>query len=197
MWVVKLGGSLSADPVLADWLRLLTGLGGGRVAVVGGGGPFADEVRRLQRLWRFDDLEAHNMAVLAMAQTAWMFKGLQPALHVVGAERELPMQVRQGRTPVWAPHDLVTNMPDPETTHWGCTSDSIALGLARRLNAEQLVVVKSCEIDETMTLDQMVAAGILDDGFARKADRCGFPIRILCSDQLAEMRSLLLGQASA
>ena len=70
MWVVKLGGSLNGDPLLAQWLELLVQLGGGRVTVVCGGGGFADEVRRAQSHWHFDDVPAHNMAVLAMAQTA-------------------------------------------------------------------------------------------------------------------------------
>ena len=69
MWVVKLGGSLNNDPLLPEWLELLAQLGGGRVTLVCGGGGFADEVRRSQDLWKFDDLAAHNMAVLAMAQS--------------------------------------------------------------------------------------------------------------------------------
>ena len=48
MWVVKIGGSLCGDPVLLQWLDLLTQLGGGRVTIVCGGGSFADEVRRVQ-----------------------------------------------------------------------------------------------------------------------------------------------------
>ena len=79
MWVVKLGGSLIGDASLPEWLELLAQVGGGRVTIVCGGGSFADEVRRAQARWAFDDLSAHNMAVLAMAQTAWLLRGLQPA----------------------------------------------------------------------------------------------------------------------
>ena len=68
MWIVKLGGSLGRDPVLKEWLDTLVALGSGRVVIVPGGGGFAEEVRDQQELWRFDDLAAHNMAVLAMAQ---------------------------------------------------------------------------------------------------------------------------------
>jgi aspartokinase-like uncharacterized kinase len=67
MWVVKIGGSLGQDPLLPQWLTLLTQLGAGRVALVAGGGGFADEARRLHNLWHFGDVAAHNMAVLAMA----------------------------------------------------------------------------------------------------------------------------------
>ena len=69
MWVVKLGGSLTTDPLLPQWLDLLAQLGGGRVTRGrAAAARFADEVRRAQAHWRFDDLAAHNMAVLAMAQ---------------------------------------------------------------------------------------------------------------------------------
>jgi len=58
MWVVKIGGSMNHDPLLPQWLDLLSQLGGGRVTVVCGGGSFADEVRREQARWHVDDLAA-------------------------------------------------------------------------------------------------------------------------------------------
>ena len=89
MWVVKLGGSLNSDPLLPQWLELLANLGGGRVTLVCGGGAFADEVRRAQSQWRFDDLPAHNMAVLAMAQTAYLAHGLQPELRLATSKADI------------------------------------------------------------------------------------------------------------
>ena len=74
MWVVKLGGSLCEQAPetspLRDWLDLLVCEGAGRVVIVPGGGKFADAVRGAQAQWCFDDLTAHNMALLAMSQTA-------------------------------------------------------------------------------------------------------------------------------
>ena len=46
MWVVKIGGSLSHDPALREWLTQLWEVGGGRVVIVPGGGDFADTVRQ-------------------------------------------------------------------------------------------------------------------------------------------------------
>ena len=51
-----------------------------------------------------------------------------------------------GHTAVWLPFEWLRAQPDAHT-NWDLTSDSIALDLARRLNAERLVVVKSCAID--------------------------------------------------
>src|SRR4051812_27734550 len=89
MWIVKLGGSLAHDARLPRWLQMLAELGGGRVVVVPGGAAFADAVRAAQQHWRFDDLTAHNMAVLAMAQTAHLLHALEPRLVLVSDEEAM------------------------------------------------------------------------------------------------------------
>ncbi len=191
MWVVKLGGSLGSDPVLPQWLSLLAQLGGGRVAVVGGGGGFADEARRLQGLWQFNDLAAHNMAVLAMVQTAYQLHAIQPQLQPVSRLAEIPRMLQGGHTALWLPFELQRQWPDA-TTHWGHTADSIALDLARRLNAERLVVVKSCAIDVSHSLSQLGEAGVVDAEFASLSADAPFPISLLGKDDLDTMRALLL-----
>ena len=81
MWVVKISGSLNRDPLLPLWLELMAQLGGGRVTIVCGGGSFAEEARHANVHWRFDhNLHAHNMAVLAMSQAAYLALGLEPRL---------------------------------------------------------------------------------------------------------------------
>ncbi len=193
MWVVKLGGSLCSDPVLPQWLDLLTQVGGGRVTVVCGGATFADEVRRIQTQWRFNDLAAHNMAVLAMAQTAYLLHALNPALELATRKTEIPALLRRGKTVLWLPLELRRDKPDART-NWSATSDTIALDLAQHLNAEQLVLVKSCAIDPQMSLRQLGDAGVVDPQFAERSGDAAFPIALLHKNQLATMRSLLLGE---
>jgi len=192
MWVVKIGGSLTSDPLLQPWLALLAELGGGRVTVVGGGGGFADEARRLHGLWQFNELAAHNMAVLAMVQTAYQLHALQPLLQPVARLADIPRTLQGGRTALWLPFELQRPWPDA-TTHWGHTSDSIALDLARQLNAERLVVVKSCEVDEMQDLAALGRAGVVDSEFAGRAAGAPFPINLLGKNDLNRMRALLLG----
>ncbi len=191
MWVVKLGGSLNNDPRLPDWLELLVQLGGGRVAVVCGGGSFADEVRRSQAHWRFDDLPAHNMAVLAMAQTTYLAQALNPRLHLTTSKDGIRKVLHGGHTALWLPLELMRAQADTDT-NWDVASDSIALDLARKLNAERLVVVKSCTIDPMASLVELVQAGILDRRFATLGSGTPFPIDIVHRDDLPRMRSLLL-----
>ena len=192
MWVVKLGGSLIADPALPQWLELLAQLGGGRVTVVCGGGSLADEVRRVQALWQFNDLAAHNMAVLAMAQTGYQLHAMNPVLQLAARRSEIANVLHKGRAAIWLPFELQRHEPDART-NWGATSDTIALDLARDLNAERLVIVKSCAIDPSQTLAQLGTAGVLDEGFDERAHGAAFPIEIMDKGELPRMRSLLLG----
>jgi aspartokinase-like uncharacterized kinase len=192
MWVVKLGGSLNADPLLPHWLELLSQLGGGRVTVVCGGGSFADEVRRVQARWQFNDLAAHNMAILAMAQTAYQLHALQPSLQLAADSADLMRVLHRGHTALWLPFELQRKKVD-ERTNWSATSDTIALDLARKLNAERLVMVKSCDFDTRLTLAEQVQAGVLDRQFAALADDAAFPIDLIHKSELDRMRALLLG----
>ncbi len=194
MWVVKLGGSLGNDPVLPQWLAMLTQLGGGRVTVVSGGGGFADEARRLQGLWQFSDLAAHNMAVLAMVQTAYQLHAIQPLLQPVARLADIPQVLRGGQAALWLPFELQRQWPDA-TTHWGHTSDSIALDLARQLNAERLVLVKACDVDGSHSLANLGQANIVDAEFAGRSTDAPFPISVLGKNDLNGMRALLLGES--
>jgi aspartokinase-like uncharacterized kinase len=194
MWVVKLGGSLQHDPSLPRWLETLANAGRGRVCVVPGGGAFADQVREAQAATGFSDVVAHNMAVLAMAQMGLMLCGLNRALQPARSESEIAAVAHEGSTPVWLPLDLLREGPD-ELTTWDVTSDSLALWLANRLNAERLVVVKSCAIDPELSLAQLSEQGVLDRRFATMAASATMPIQVLEHTALAEV-SVHLSSAS-
>ena len=194
MWIVKIGGSLNANPMLPAWLDLLAECGGGRVIVVCGGGTFGDEVRRAQAQWHFSDLSAHNMAILAMAQTAYLMHGLNPALQLTRTRSDISRVLHKGQTALWLPLELQRNRSTVQT-NWEFTSDSIALDLAHRLNAERLVLVKSCEIDPRLSLDELGDAGVVDQRFGTLSDGAAFPIDIVHFNEVGRIRSLLLGHA--
>jgi aspartokinase-like uncharacterized kinase len=194
MWIVKIGGSLNTNPNLPAWLDLLAQCGGGRVTVVSGGGNFADEVRRAQAHWQFGELSAHNMAVLAMAQTAYLMHGLNPALQLTRSQADIRRVLHSGKTALWLPFEMQRHRPGHQT-NWDVTSDSIALELARRLNAERLVLVKSCEIDPKSSVVELAEAGIVDRRFASLTEGAAFPIDFVHHAELARVRALLLGEA--
>jgi len=193
MWIVKISGRLNKDPMLPAWLELMAQLGGGRVTIVCGGGNFAQEASRAHGHWRFDNnLQSHNMAVLAMAQAAYLALGLEPRLQLAVSESSIRQILRAGHTAVWLPLELLRDRPDAATSG-GVASDHIALELAVRLNAEHLILVKSGLGDPTASVSELSRTGILHHCFESAAKRVGFPIDIVNSSDLARMRSLLHG----
>jgi len=191
VWIVKLGGSLLRDPRLREWLQMLAEFGGGLVTVVPGGASFADAVREAQARWHFDDVVAHNMAVLAMAQTAHMLHGLEPRLVTAADEGQIRQVLHAGRAALWMPLALLRDAPDLLTS-WEVTSDSLALWLARRLNAERLIVVKAATLDPALTLGELTATGVLDARFAVWAHEAAFRIEIVQVDDLVRVRDALV-----
>jgi len=197
MWVVKIGGSLAKDPLLVDWLEQLSDLGGGRVVIVPGGGGYADGARLAQREWHLDDVVAHNMAILGMGQFAFMLQGLCPDLVLAADERELERTVHSGRVALWMPLQLLRREAD-ELTTWDVTADSLALWLANRLNAERVILVKSCPIPATTPAPgewaALAADGIVDRRFPTLAAEAAYPIHLLERTELARLRELLLDE---
>lgn len=190
MWVVKLGGSLNRDPMLRDWLQLLADRGAGRVVIVPGGGAFADQVRVHQAHWGFDDLVAHNMAILAMVQTAMLMQALAPGLGLAASEPAIRRVLRRGEVAVWTPCAWVRERAT-DMTHWGASSDSLAAWLANRLEATRLILVKSCMIDAGLSLAQHADRGVLDPEFSRVAAGARYPIELLGKTGLSRMGELL------
>jgi hypothetical protein len=102
--VVKLGGSLLADPArLRAWLAQLAAGALGPCLIVPGGGPFADAVRTAQAALGFDDALAHRLALDAMGRMAQVFCALEPKLGIVSA---LPV-------PASAPLPVDSRVPSP------------------------------------------------------------------------------------
>ncbi|MBN8441588.1 MAG: aspartate kinase [Thauera sp.] len=164
MHVVKLGGSLARDPLLPHWVKLFAEHGGGHVVIVPGGGPFADAARDAQAAWPLNDVTAHNMAILGMAQFGYLLQGLCPTLVTARNVAEVEVVLENGKVAVWLPFDLLREAPD-ELTSWDVTSDSLALWLAARLGAAHVALVKSCAIPANQEWDAMTEAGIVDPRF--------------------------------
>ncbi|GLU32677.1 aspartate kinase [Trinickia caryophylli] len=190
MWVVKIGGSLSHDPALRKWLIELVEVGGGRVVIVPGGGDFADKVRQYQAEWRFNDLAAHNMCLLAMTQYALLMQGLVPELVLASSEAKIRRALRDGRVAVWVPTALMRDAPDP-MSNWETTSDSLAAWLSTMLNAERLTLVKSCPIDPAEPLESLAAAEVVDRRFLSYVADANYVVEVFNKDNIDGMRDRL------
>lgn len=198
-WVVKLGGSLGDSPWLAAWLSALA-QPTARCIVVPGGGRFADVVRAAQAEWNLTEDAAHAMALLGMAQYGLALQsrapGLVPALGLEALEQGEHTAPR-----VWLPTlaDQRALDADHLPRDWSLSSDSLALWLANRLQAEALLLVKPFEQAGTRdcTPEQLrafSAQGVLDACFPRLAPGC--PVHVLAvrdgPENLAFLDSSLL-----
>jgi 5-(aminomethyl)-3-furanmethanol phosphate kinase len=137
--IVKLGGSHATGPHLKDWLTAIAAEAGA-IAIVPGGGAFADAVRSAQASMGFDDPAAHAMALMAMAQFGRALQSLNPALRLAASRAAILRALKDGKVPVWSPEAMARAAALPET--WDLTSDSLSAWLAGALGAGSLVLVK-------------------------------------------------------
>jgi len=116
------------------------------VIIVPGGGPFADQVRTIQRQFDTDDEAVHWMAVLAMEQYAYfLMDGVD-----VGSVTSFD-EIQQGLSVV-LPYNLLRQSDELEHS-WDVTSDTIAAWIASRIGAE---LVKVTDVDGVFDQDRLV-----------------------------------------
>jgi dihydroneopterin aldolase len=161
--IVKLGGSHATGPHLKDWLDAIAAEAGS-IAIVPGGGPFADVVRTAQASIGYDDRAAHVMAMRAMAQFGCALGSLHPAMRLAASRSAISRALKEGKIPVWSPEAMARAAALPES--WDLTSDSLAAWLARALGAGSLVLVKHGRFEgAAIDAQDLVARGIVDPLF--------------------------------
>jgi aspartokinase-like uncharacterized kinase len=165
-WVIKIGGSLLGSPELERWLTLFAKFSDGQIIIVPGGGLFADAVREAQKLSKISDACAHRLAVLAMDQFGLLLANMNTDLATARNEMELDERTWQHRCIVWLPSQMVL-ADDTIPKSWDVTSDSIAAWLAQKVNAQQLILVKSDKPTESeLSLRMMTSTGVIDEAFS-------------------------------
>jgi aspartokinase-like uncharacterized kinase len=160
--VIKVGGSLLGWNGLAVALNSWMGEQSPAVNVlVAGGGDFAEAIRRMDAAHGLGEEAAHWLCVDALAVTAPLL-GAIGNLPVVQRSEEFPVEMPS--TCVFDPapflHDVEHRLfATPLPHRWSVTSDSIAARIAEYLSARELVLLKSCLPEATMT-------GYVDDYFS-------------------------------
>lgn len=164
--VVKIGGSLAASAELPQWLDVIATAGAGKVVLVPGGGPWADDVREAQKREGFDDRVAHRKALRAMERYGKVLAGLRSNLVPAAGIAQIHEILCSGRIAVWMPYEMVVaDSSIPQS--WDVTSDSLAAWLARQMKARTLLLVKSLKIDEPQPVtEDLVRRGWVDAAFA-------------------------------
>jgi aspartokinase-like uncharacterized kinase len=150
--IVKLGGSLlrqsGAWPQLGQWLLRDAPT---HQVVVTGGGEWADAIRTLDIDAGLSVDQSHWLAIRAMSLTAWTFAALHPRFVYLdrwsslerALEVSLPPALLVFDTAAWLLDEETQSRPGRLPLGWQVTSDSIAAHLAMRLDADELLLLKS------------------------------------------------------
>jgi 5-(aminomethyl)-3-furanmethanol phosphate kinase len=188
--IIKIGGSLATDRAQLNEIVADIGNAACRSVIVPGGGTFADAVRNMQGRLGFSDKLAHRLAMQAMTDYAEVLAELYPQLVVTRLKFEIEAAHRAGRIPIWSPAILdagVTGLPE----NWSMTSDSFAAFLARSLDADGLILVKSTDGPDLAGAGQLSIAGITDDAFPDFAHGLACPVRLVGPASYRKLSDLL------
>lgn len=171
--VVKVGGSLLLrDDLLTALPRWIASQqADSETLVIIGGGELIDAIRGLERVHGGDDVDIHWLCVDLLETTFRIVSGWFD-WHRVTTPQALRSCITSGfslqsPTLVSARAFYVRDqVDDPNITvpmDWRTTSDTIAGLLAHLTAADELVLLKSCQVDPTASLDQLVSQGIVDE----------------------------------
>jgi len=118
------------------------------------------------------------MAILAMQQMALLIHGLKSQFTIVTSTLDIKQRLKKGEVLIWSPTiDELDKASVPAS--WDITSDSLAALLAKTIQAEELILVKSARIDNNLTLEQLAEQQIIDQGFCQVASAASFKINIV------------------
>jgi 5-(aminomethyl)-3-furanmethanol phosphate kinase len=183
MIVIKLGGSLAKSGQLSACLdKIERTYYGSAVVIVPGGGVFADQVRAAQQFWQLNDRSAHRMAILAMQQMALLFQALKPDFSMLSTTAEAISTVKTQSVAIWSP-DIVELDEAGIPSSWDVTSDSLSAWLAKTLAADELILVKSVNIDANFDVLKLVQQQVVDTSFYEFIQHASFKVKIVNAEK--------------
>ncbi len=178
--VIKLGGSLEQSKQLIDCLGCIANNVKDHIIIVPGGGLFSEHVRQSQQQWQFNDVIAHEMAILAMQQMALLFHSLQPGFQCLNTVKDIQSQIKKNAPIIWSPKICELNKAGIQAS-WDITSDSLAAWLAMQLHANQLSLIKATRIPNA-DMTQLIELGIVDKAFFSFIKNVPFKTQIISAD---------------
>jgi aspartokinase-like uncharacterized kinase len=140
--VIKVGGSLAENPATLKALcnKLSEIAKKYRIIVVPGGGKFADVAREIDQRYALSADAAHRLAILGMDQFGLLLAQLIPnscATYSLNAAKQLS---KRKAVPIFLPSRMMFK-ENPLEASWDVTSDSIAVYVASRLKADEVILV--------------------------------------------------------
>lgn len=179
--VVKIGGSIvfssaSIDPVIK---AIASKYRGSRLFVIVGGGELVEAIRVLHRRRPELDEERLHWKCVELLDSTWeVVCTIAPDAISVRTESELNDALSNSDEAVYLVRvasfysKLIHDGLSPESrpaTNWDTTTDALAWLLAMTIKAEQVLLVKSCEVKEDLPLVLASETGIVDREIERLA----------------------------
>ena len=175
--VIKVGGSLLLrSTLIQDLNRWIDSQPAAENWLIVGGGELIDAIRQLDQRVASEPAVVHWRCV-DLLHTTYQFMGdWFPQWATIDNAKQFRQRLQS--TPVVEETILVAvrsfyfpGAEDCLPRDWRTTTDAIAGLLAIHSNSDELVLLKSCDVDPTLSMDQLASTGVIDDSFLLVADR--------------------------
>lgn len=177
MTLIKVGGSLFDLPDLPHRLHELFASAGRKVLLFGGGDD-VDALRRRTLTNAISEEDAHWEAIRLMSRSAVRLSRHWPIAKIASSFDHIETTI-EPLTIFDAANELLNDGAQTLPVGWHITSDSIAAWVALKIEATELILLKSVGHRESWSIEQAVDRGWIDPYFptiAKELESAGIEI---------------------
>ena len=189
MVVIKIGGSLQSTDYIKKWINAIRFNGNTSFIIIFGGGRYANIIRKDQKVKKYDDLQAHKLAIKGMKYFTQDILNENKDFTVINSIKNIKKNYKSRKLLVWMPsYEEVCNFNIPN--NWDATSDSIALAISKNINAP-LIVIKSARFNYKKYMNAFfLKENILDKYFSKNYKNSQQKISLVSREKYYKLREI-------
>lgn len=175
--VVKIGGSLLLQPGLRTSInRWLAAQPPAQTLVIVGGGDLINAVRELDRAQPGLPADIHWLCVDLLRVTFQFTRDFFDHWNVIDSAADLQRAIHDGSDSDQPALVSASVFYRPDNDYglphdWSTTTDAIAAALAVETVSDELVLLKSCLVDQSLSIQQLADTKVVDTALPLIADR--------------------------